>query len=91
MPEPAHDRKKLIEGVLKRWKRPNCPLCDKTSWTVPEDLFELRQLSLDGFHVGGPRMPVVPVICEHCGNTVLVNAIVAGVVPPKTAKKGQGE
>ena len=32
--------------------------------------------------LGGQLVPVVPVVCNNCGNTVLVNAILAGLIPP---------
>jgi hypothetical protein len=33
-----------------------------------------------GLRLGGPILPVVPVICNHCANTILVNAVIAGLV-----------
>lgn len=42
----------------------------------------------------GPILPVVPVICNQCANTILVSAVIAGLVkgeetsetPPKGAR-----
>ena len=31
--------------------------------------------------VGGPLIPLVPVTCNNCGYTIVVNAILAGALP----------
>jgi hypothetical protein len=43
-----------------------------------------------GFVVGGPIIPVIPVICGNCGNTVLVNAILSGVMEPSAPPGKEG-
>jgi len=39
--------------------------------------------------IGGPVIPVVAVTCLNCGNTVLVNALIAGAVARPGASTGQ--
>lgn len=75
---------KLIEFLSTKWQGRPCPVCGVGGWSVQESSFELREFN-EGNHVmgGGPVIPVVPVICTNCGNTVLVNAIMAGLVAPE--------
>ena len=56
-----------------------CPVCTTNQWTVG-DIVELRLFEGGGLVVGGPVYPLVPVICNKCGNTFLINAITAGVL-----------
>ena len=47
---------------------------------MPSEIYEIREFQGGNFIIGGtPIVPVLPVTCGNCGNTVLVNAIVAGV------------
>jgi hypothetical protein len=77
------DVAKLIAHLNRKWgaNRP-CPMCGTHEWHVQEAIFQLPDFVPNSFSVGGPVIPVVPVICANCGNTVLVNAIGAGLVEP---------
>jgi hypothetical protein len=57
-------------------------MCGKGPWNVQDSTFQLTEYNEGSFVVGGPVIPVVPVICGNCGHTVLVNAILSGVVKP---------
>ena len=47
---------------------------------MSSEIYEMRQFQGGNFVIGvTPVVPVVPVTCVNCGNTVLVNAIAAGV------------
>jgi len=83
------DSQTLIRHLNEKWGAGRkCPQCGVGNWQVQDSLFELRQFGGGGLVVGGPLIPVVPVTCANCGNTVLVNAILAGVVPkPEEVKK----
>ena len=84
------DRKKMIRHLTDKWgEQRKCPMCGKGPWGVDGEIFELRKFNKEAFVVGGPIVPVVPVTCNNCGNTILVNAFVAGVLEPQT--EGDGE
>jgi ribosomal protein S27AE len=72
---------KLLEELSAKWNGRACPLCGKGSWIASEKIFELREYN-DGDLVlgGGPITPVVPITCDNCGNTVLVNPLVLKIV-----------
>ncbi|MBI2175021.1 MAG: hypothetical protein HYU33_07475 [Candidatus Omnitrophica bacterium] len=82
------DSQALIKYLNEKWAGRKCAQCGVGNWQIQDSLFELRQFSGGGLVVGGPLIPVVPVTCANCGNTVLVNAILAGVLPkPEEVKK----
>lgn len=75
------DAEKLIGYLKDKWRNRPCPMCAHASWTVQENVFELREYHGGNMVIGGSALvPVVPVTCSNCGNTVLINAIIAGVV-----------
>jgi hypothetical protein len=90
------DPTKMINYLREKWAGRPCPLCAVGNWTVQTSAFELRQFYEGNMVLGGPIIPVVPVVCTNCGNTVLVNALIAGVVtrepeaaPPPVAEAAE--
>ena len=73
-------KNQLIKHLESKWSTQECPMCGHNAWNVPSEIYEIREFH-DGNMVVGPIpiVPVLPVTCATCGNTVLVNAIVAGV------------
>ena len=78
---------KVIALLQEKWKGRNCPLCGEGNWEVQEKPFELREFHGGAMVFGGVIIPVIPITCSNCGNTILVNAIKAGVV--ERAKEGK--
>jgi hypothetical protein len=62
------------------WQNQACPFHGPTKWEVGQVIMTLPY-SGGGVSLGGPTYPLLVVTCTQCGHTVLVNAIVAGVVP----------
>lgn len=84
----SYDNAALIKHLNEKWAGRKCAQCGVGKWEIQGSLFELRQFTGGGLVVGGPLIPVVPVTCVNCGNTVLVNALLAGVLPrPEEVKK----
>lgn len=79
------DNSKVISHLENKWGSRSCPMCGKGPWSVQDSTYQLNEYNESGFVVGGPIIPVVPVICGNCGNTVLVNAIISGVMPHSPA------
>ncbi len=81
---------KLIQHLNDKWKTQPCPLCGARQWNVQDKSFELREFHGGSIVIGpGPIIPVIPVICANCGNTILVNSLVAGV--ELEGKEGKNE
>ena len=60
-------------------------MCGEASWNVQEQVFQLTAFREGAMVLGGAVVPVIPVTCGNCGNTVFVNAIMAGVVAPASS------
>jgi hypothetical protein len=70
----------VLAHLTQKWANRPCPMCEKTAWSIEGSSFELREFNHGNMIVGGPVIPIIPVVCTNCGNTVLVNAILAGAV-----------
>lgn len=76
----------IIAFVKLKWGDNHpCPMCSFSDWGVISDVIALEPRDTT---IGGPdrHVPIVPIMCKNCGSTVLVNAIVAGLVPPDTSE-----
>jgi len=80
----------VFEFLQAKWKDRPCPMCGQDSWSIQQGVFALLELHEKGVAIGSSSpspvhpaaevVPVVPVVCKSCGNTVLVNAIVADII-----------
>jgi len=75
------DVQKALDWLNKHWKGDKvCSVCVNNSWTVSEEIVEIR-----GFHKGTPALgqllyPLIVATCNTCGHTLLFNAVIAGLV-----------
>lgn len=89
---PPVDAPHVLDHLKSKWGGRPCQMCGTGSWTVQTSAYELRQFFQGSLVVGGsPVIPVVPVVCTNCGNTVLVNAIIAGALASLAAPPAQTE
>lgn len=75
--------KEIINFISNKWNNQCCPMCGGREWSVADKIFELREFNEGNLVLGGPNssvVPLIPVTCEKCGNTVLINAITAGAI-----------
>jgi hypothetical protein len=80
------DGDKVLHFLQQKWGGRGCPVCGQGPWQVQDKVFQLTEYHEGNLILGGPLVPVIPVTCGNCGNTVLVNAIVCGAVrqaPPE--------
>lgn len=73
----------IINFLNERWHGAVCPLCGGQKWNVTDKYFELREFNDGNIVIGGPNnsiVPVIPVTCDNCGNTVFINALSAGLL-----------
>jgi hypothetical protein len=92
MPTPAPPEKKesrsttfepqkLIQHLSEKWHGKACPMCNSGPWAIGTEIFELREFHGGNFVLESSKiLPVVNVTCTNCGNTILINAITAGLV-----------
>lgn len=77
------EQHKSIDSFIKnKWTLPPiCPVCNENSWSISPELFELRAFH-GGSMVIGDKSGIVPLIlitCANCGNTIFINALIAGL------------
>ena len=87
---PKIDVDKFIAYLDQKWGTRPCTMCGQSSWGVNDSVFQLIEFHKGAFIIGGSALPVIPVICKNCGNTVFVNAVVAGIVEPSVPEKKEG-
>jgi hypothetical protein len=74
---------KTIERIIQHlkgvWTVQVCPMCKKSNWEVHGPI----ALSLGGSEssVGqGQNLPCAAIVCQSCGNSLIINLVVAGIV-----------
>jgi len=77
--EPAKIEKFLEE---KKQKDMPCEICGADDWGYTNVLFELKQFRGGQLIIKGTEKisPYLPLSCNNCGNTKLINAITAGLI-----------
>ncbi len=82
---------KIIKHLKEKWKGRACPMCGIGNWNISDKMFELREFHGGNMVMGGNSSvaPVATVTCDNCGNTVLVNGIVAGLTEHKKGVKNE--
>lgn len=57
-----------------------CPVCFTSNWTIGEGMVRLViQDDPSEITLEGPSYPMVPLLCQNCGNTYLLNVFVLGI------------
>jgi hypothetical protein len=72
---------RIIDAIERKFDpMPRCSACSQSEWTLANGavallLSESPQL----YHVGGPTLPCAALVCNFCGNTLLLNLLRLGV------------
>jgi len=78
-----NQRKTVLEVLRKKApKAPTCSACHRQKWTVGDRVFQMPEYGV-AMAIGGPVVPVIPLTCINCGNTLFFNAMALGVVQPR--------
>lgn len=76
----AETIQKIIAHLKRTWTVQMCPMCNQNNWEIHGQI----TLTLGGTpgHASGASqsLPCAAVICQVCGNSVIVNLVVAGVL-----------
>lgn len=87
-----YDKQKFVDFLNEKWDGRGCPVCGKGPWSVSDDIFEIRDYNNGNIILGGGAIiPIIPVTCLNCGNTIFVNAILAGAVKQSHGKYKDGK
>ena len=81
-------KEKLFNTLKSKGPSPKCPLCQTSHWSVSDTIFEFREFQGGKQIVGGDQLvyPVIPLNCQGCGHTLLINPILFGIIDGE--KKG---
>ena len=74
------DTQGIIKYLNDKWHGRPCPLCQSAKWIVQDGFFQLTAYHPGKMVLGGAVIPLIPVTCSNCSNTILVNAILSGVL-----------
>jgi len=78
--KPVVNKEKLKEYLETKWHPINCRQCEQAAWVLPDKIFQLVEYQSNFLPPGSPILPVIPITCSNCGNTILINALVASVL-----------
>ena len=70
-----------VKGILcEKWPDGGlaCPLCRKDQFSFSDTIFSLAEY--DPAAMGRIDIPVIPVVCDSCGNVILFSAVKMGIV-----------
>jgi hypothetical protein len=73
-------RKTIAEHIKRTWRSPACVLCGCTVW----ELYGHATVVLGdapGSLTAADGLPCCVMVCQRCGNSVLVNMVVADALP----------
>ena len=75
------DIQKAVSWLDQHWLSSKiCPICQKNSWVISDELLEMRPYRGGSLVAGGSIYPLFAVTCEVCGHTLLFSAVTAGLV-----------
>ena len=75
------DLKKAEDWLNDHWKGDRlCPICGRNDWWICDEVVEVKSYNEGRLLAGGSIFPLLAVICLTGGNTLLFNAMLAGLV-----------
>lgn len=84
MPLPPGHLQALLAFTRKHWRSPACQLCGHNEWAIDgpaEITLPYPRGSFEHAMKSPPALACAAFTCRYCGNTVLVNMVVAGLGP----------
>ncbi len=76
-------KQKAQEWIKEKWvNKSGCEICGNTNWVLAEDLITPMIFSEGGGITigGGLAYPHAMFICDNCGNTKLINAMISRIL-----------
>lgn len=71
----------LRESFSKKWKNFKCNCCEQNDWNIADEIYELRAFRWWNIIIWKiPIIPIIPVTCNNCWNTIFINAIVLKLI-----------
>lgn len=72
----------VLSIINRKWKNKNCLLCGANAWAINGYVtLTMSNVPTEQVIGGGVVLPSAAVICRNCGNTHIINLVIAGLVP----------
>ena len=86
------NEEKLLKKLEELWGNRPCPMCGNNQWIASKELYTPILISQEGaIDIGTRMLPMIPIMCSHCGNTIFVNGKHIGCIEESTnTKDGNG-
>jgi hypothetical protein len=75
---PDHKFQQLSEHIQRTWRTNACALCGQSTWMI-HGYVTVPLASEPAAQTRDAVLPTAAAVCRHCGNTVLINLVIAGV------------
>lgn len=70
------NKERLLQVINEKWSNKQCPMCGKNNWTFNGDIFTMLEVTENKMlNLGGKMLPLTPMVCNECGNTILINPL----------------
>lgn len=88
----SYDKEAVQKWISEYWTgTKDCLVCGSNDWILMDNVWELRDFHGGDFSVGGPVLPLIALMCNVCGHTLLFNAIAVRAIERSPAPEAQGE
>ncbi|QEH70497.1 hypothetical protein [Cellulosilyticum sp. WCF-2] len=82
------NKEKFENHIKEKWYNKACLMCSNNNWTYDDSIFTpLSTGPNNSINLGGKILPLVPVTCTSCGNTIFINALVAQSIDADSKKE----
>jgi hypothetical protein len=71
-------RNKIAEHLKRTWRHSACLHCGSATWELHGHITILLSDTVGAVAAPSAGLPSVAMVCQRCGNTVLINLVVAG-------------
>ncbi|MBQ6605119.1 MAG: hypothetical protein IIX17_05915 [Tidjanibacter sp.] len=62
------EKENIVNKLNERIKSIHCPMCHNSHFIIADGYFNhMLQVDLSQIQIGGPNIPSVAIICNHCG------------------------
>jgi hypothetical protein len=77
----SRQQQQIIETIQQRAQGlGSCTLCNRAQWVLANGLVILSlSENLEEVSLGGPSLPCAALVCQNCGNTLLINLVTLGL------------
>ncbi len=74
------DQEKAITYLKEKWPETSriCPICGNAEFVISDTIFAITEY--DSPTLGSVGFPIIPIVCDNCGNVILFNAIKMGII-----------